>query len=258
MHSRPEKVALIQQFVHSFVQWVAQRFRGASYRLDSELRLGALMGVALRRGVALLRCVLRGIALRPGRLVFVGSRVVLRNRGMIRLGRGVTLGNAVWIDGLSREGIVIGDGASIGPYTIIQATGVISNLGRGCRIGANAGIGAFSFIGAAGGVSIGENVIMGQYVSFHSENHQFERVDVPIRMQGVRREGIVIEDDCWVGAKVTFLDGAHVGRGSVIAAGAVVRGHIPPYSVAAGVPARVVRSRKSERDAQHPVRSPLS
>ena len=55
--------------------------------------------------------------------------------------------------------------------------------------------------------------------------------------------GILVEDDCWVGANVVFLDGAHVGRGSVVAAGAVVRGKIPAYSVVAGVPARVLRSR---------------
>jgi len=62
-------------------------------------------------------------------------------------------------------------------------------------------------------------------------------------MQGVNRKGIVIEDDCWVGGNATFLDGCHLGRGCVVAAGAVVRGEIPPYSVIAGVPARVIRSR---------------
>jgi acetyltransferase-like isoleucine patch superfamily enzyme len=60
----------------------------------------------------------------------------------------------------------------------------------------------------------------------------------------VNRKGIVVGDDCWIGAKVTFLDGAHVGKGSVIAAGAVVRGEIPPYSIAVGVPARVIKFRK--------------
>lgn len=90
---------------------------------------------------------------------------------------------------------------------------------------------------------IGNDVIMGQWVSFHPENHNFESLDLPIRLQGVNRQGIVVEDDCWIGAKVTFLDGAHVGKGCVIAAGAVVRGVIPPYSVAAGIPAKVIKSR---------------
>ena len=237
----------MQGLIRSMAQRVARIFRGPSYQLDSNVPVTALMNVSMRRAIALLRCIiLRGIALKPGKLFFVGSGVVLRNRSLICVGRGATIGNHVLIDGLSRNGVVIGDRVSIGAYTIIEATGVISNLGVGCRIGGNSGIGAFSFIGAAGGVDIGENVIMGQYVSFHSENHCFEDASRPIRMQGVTRQGIVIEDDCWIGAKVTFLDGCHVGRGSVIAAGAVVSGEVPPYSVAAGVPARVIKKRNNE------------
>jgi acetyltransferase-like isoleucine patch superfamily enzyme len=62
-------------------------------------------------------------------------------------------------------------------------------------------------------------------------------------LQGVNSKGIVVEDDCWVGANTTFLDGAHVGHGCVIGAGSVVRGEIPPYSIVVGAPARVIRSR---------------
>lgn len=239
----------MQGLIRSIMQRVARIFRGPLYQLDPNVSVTALMGFSMRRSIALFRCMLRGLALKPGKWFFVGLAVVLRNRSLIRVGRGATIGNHVLIDGLSYNGVVIGDRVSVGAYTIIEATGVISNLGVGCRIGANSGIGAFSFIGAAGGVDIGENVIMGQYVSFHSENHCFDDVDRPIRMQGITRQGIVIEDDCWVGAKVTFLDGCHVGRGSVIAAGSVVRGIIPPYSVAAGVPVKVIKSRKGKINA---------
>lgn len=236
----------MERQLRALVQRFARLFKGDSYRIDDDLPLTALIGFVVRRGFSVLRCLFRGICWNAREIVFVGHKVVLRNRKFIRLGRGVTLGPYVVIDGLSREGVEIGEGTNIGPYTIIEATGVISNLGVGCRIGANSGIGAYSFIGAAGGVRIGDGVIMGQYVSFHSENHCFERVDLPISKQGVTRNGIVIEDDCWIGAKVTLLDGAYVGKGSVIAAGAVVRNHIPPYSVAAGVPAKVIKSRKND------------
>jgi len=120
------------------------------------------------------------------------------------------------------------------------------NVGEGARIGNNSAVDAYSFVGAAGMIEIGENVIMGQHVSFHAENHNFERTDIPIKLQGTRRQGIVVEDDCWVGSNTTFLDGSHVGRGCVIAAGSVVRGEIPAYSIAAGVPARVLRSRQAD------------
>jgi acetyltransferase-like isoleucine patch superfamily enzyme len=92
---------------------------------------------------------------------------------------------------------------------------------------------------------------MGQHVGFHPENHEFDRIDIPIREQGTTRQGITIEDDVWVGSNAIFLDGAHVGRGSVIGAGSVVRGNIPPYSIAVGVPARVIRSRMPNKEELH-------
>jgi acetyltransferase-like isoleucine patch superfamily enzyme len=224
---------------------LAQFFKGEHYQLDPNLDLSALFSVALSRGVGLLRCVMRGIAFRPSKFIFLGADVELRNRRYIHFSKGVTLGKHVIIDGLSNEGVIIGTSVNIGPYTVIEASGSIANLGKGIRIGARSGIGGFSFVGGAGGVVIGEDVIMGQSVSFHPENHVFESTQIPIRLQGVKRQGIVVEDDCWIGAKVTFLDGAHVGEGCVIAAGAVVRGYIPPYSVAAGVPAKVIKTRKT-------------
>lgn len=230
--------------IRFLLQFIARHFKGEEYELDQGLPVSALLGLAVRRGISLARCMLRGIALNPHKLVFVSSCVELRNRKFISFGKGVTLGKNVTIDGLSREGVVIGDGVNIGPYTIIEASGTITNLGKGIRIGQYSGVGGFSFIGGAGGVVIGKNVIMGQWVSFHPENHNYGSLDLPIRLQGVSRKGIIVGDDCWIGAKVTFLDGALVGEGCVIAAGAVVRGEIPPYSIAAGVPAKVIKSRK--------------
>lgn len=222
---------------------VAQRIKGSSYQLDPTIPLSAILSISSRRIVCLLRSIFAGFSWR--KKIFIGRNVELRNKRFIQIGKGVTLGNGVVIDGLSREGVRIEDNVSIGDFTRIEASGTITNIGKGIKIGSNSGIGAFSFIGGAGGVSIGKDVIMGQWVSFHPENHNYESIDLPIRMQGVNRKGIVVEDDCWIGAKVTFLDGAHVGKGCVIAAGAVVRGTIPPYSIAAGVPARVIKSRKA-------------
>jgi acetyltransferase-like isoleucine patch superfamily enzyme len=126
---------------------------------------------------------------------------------------------------------------------------VAQNLGVGLRLGNHVGLGAFNFIGAQGGVSIGDNVICGPRVSFHAENHVYADPDTPIRLQGVTRQGIVVENDCWIGAGAMILDGVHIGRGSVVAAGAVVTRDVPPYSVVAGVPARVIKSRRAEEPA---------
>ena len=237
-------MSTLSRFAHRLLDWIASRLKGQRYSLDPALRTGALVGIASRR----VSDAARGLtlALRFRAVVFRGPNVRVVNARYVRLGRSVTLARGVYIDGLSKNGILIDDNVSIGPYTIIQGTGVLTNLGAGCAIGSGSGIGAFSFIGCGGGVRVGKNVIMGQYVSFHAEAHNFDEVGVPIKAQGVTRRGIVIEDDCWVGAKATFLDGAYVGRGSVVAAGALVRERFPEFSVLAGVPARVVRRRQGE------------
>jgi acetyltransferase-like isoleucine patch superfamily enzyme len=76
-------------------------------------------------------------------------------------------------------------------------------------------------------------------------NHVFTNPDLPICRQGLTCKGVTIEDDVWIGCNVTVLDGAHIGRGSVIAAGSVVRGRVEPWSVMGGVPARVIKMRKT-------------
>ena len=213
------------------------------YRLDRSIPLSLLVGTVMRRFAWLVRGAIKCLVLqRRIGFVFMAPKVNLRNAALIRFGKGVTLERGVIIDGLSRDGIEFGDNVMIGPYSLVRAS-MLSNLGAGLRMGRNSAVDAYSCIGASGPVTIGENVIMGQHISFHAENHNYERVDIPIKHQGTRRKGIVIEDDCWVGSNTTFLDGAHVGRGCVIAAGSLVRGEVPAYSIVVGAPARVLKSR---------------
>ena len=220
------------------------RFKRAPYKVDRSIPLSLFFGVLIRRGVWLLRGMAKTLLLqRRLRLVFMAKDVTLRGAPLIHFGRGVTLERGVIMDGLMRRGITLGDHVMIGPYSVL-AGAPVSNIGEGIVMGANSAVNAYSFLGSSGAITIGKNVIMGQHVCFHPENHNFDRLDIPVKAQGTTRQGIVIEDDVWVGSNVTFLDGVHVGQGSVIGAGAVVRGTIPPYSIAVGVPARVVRSRK--------------
>jgi len=237
----------MSEFVYNTLDHFLSQFKGPQYRLDRSIPISLLLGIAIRRLAWLLRGVAKCLVLqRRIRFVYMAPRVCLRNARLIQFGKGATLGVGVLIDGLSREGIKFGDNVVIGPYSVVGASSP-SNLGAGLRMGKDSAVDAYSFIGAAGFINIGENVIMGQHVSFHAENHNYDRTDVPIKQQGTRREGIVVEDDCWVGSNALFLDGTHVGRGCVIAAGSVVRGEIPPYSVVAGVPARVIKTRTINR-----------
>lgn len=98
-------------------------------------------------------------------------------------------------------------------------------------------------------IRIGNDVMFGPEVTVRGGNHRFDLVGVPTRQvtDAMKRpeddQGVVIEDDVWIGARAIILQGVTIGRGSVIGAGSVVTRSIPPYSVAAGNPARVIRQR---------------
>jgi len=213
------------------------RVVGKQYTPDADLPPGLILATLRQRLTWLLRGMLR-LRVRA----FVGPGVRLRGKPGLDVGRYATLDRGCQIDGYAVDGVHIGRRTKLGAYSIVSCTSHLSRMGRGLRIGDDCGIGEFGYFGASGGVSIGDNVIMGQYVSFHAETHHYEDPDRPIRLQGTHSTGIVVEDDVWVGSKVTFLDGCRVGRHSVIAAGAVVRDSYPPYSVIGGVPARVLKT----------------
>jgi acetyltransferase-like isoleucine patch superfamily enzyme len=95
-------------------------------------------------------------------------------------------------------------------------------------------------IGAGGGIVIGSHVLIGQCVNIHAESHVFVEISKHIGEHGVSYHGVVIEDDVWIGSRVTILDGVTIGHGAVIGGGAVVTRSIPVYAIAVGVPARVI------------------
>jgi maltose O-acetyltransferase len=115
---------------------------------------------------------------------------------------------------------------------------------KGISIGDRTVIGYNCFLDGAGGVSIGEDCLIGQNVSIFTANHKFDRKDILIREQGYIRKAVIIGNDVWIGANVIILSGVTIGKGSVIGAGAVVTKDIPLYSIAAGVPAKVIKKRK--------------
>ena len=163
---------------------------------------------------------------------------------MIKVQGGLTASHHTYIDALSKEGVTFGQNVSLGKYTRIECTNEFSDLGKGFKAGDNVSLGSDCFFGSAGGIEIGNYVIFGNYVSLHSENHNFSDVNILMWCQGVSRQGIKIGDDCWIGAKVTILDGVNVGKGCILAAVSVLtKGDYPDYYIIAGVPARVIRRR---------------
>lgn len=175
---------------------------------------------------------------------FIGKKVVIKSPWNISSGRNLIIADGVFINALSKDGITFGNNVSIGRDTIIECTGVISEIGEGLIIGNNVGFSPRCFLGVRGTVKIGNNTIFGPYVSIHAENHITSNSSYLIRKQGTTRLGIEIGEDCWIGAKAIILDGVRIGDGAVVAAGAVVTKDVPPFSLVAGVPAKVIKNRK--------------
>jgi len=175
--------------------------------------------------------------------LFIGRGVRFFYLSNIQLGNFVTIGDFSYISGLGRQGIVIGDRVNIGDFSRVIVSTSFNNIGEGIILHDDVAIGEFSYIGGAGGVEIGSACIIGQYFSMHPENHVFNDITCEIREQGVKREGIKIGHNCWIGSKVTILDGTIVGNGCIIAAGAVVIGKFPNNVIIGGVPAKIIKER---------------
>ncbi|MGG3605566.1 DapH/DapD/GlmU-related protein [Priestia megaterium] len=222
-----------------------RKIKKEDFELDKQIQPGDIISIIFRRAVMVFRGKLKviGVGKKEG-IVFLGKDVKLFHKKFLKLGSSITIEEGVEIDALSKNGVILGDNVRIGAYSKIKCTGTIKNLGKGVTIGKNSGVGEYSYFGAAGGITIGQDVIMGQNIRFHSENHVFDRLDLPIRLQGVTNQGISIGNDCWIGAGVVFLDGVTVGDGCVIGANTLVNKDIPPYSVAVGNPVKIVKSRR--------------
>ncbi|MEO3406428.1 acyltransferase [Mucilaginibacter sp. CAU 1740] len=177
-------------------------------------------------------------------LLFIGSNVKIKHAYLVSAGKNLIIEDNVFINALSYDGISIKDNVSIARNCTLVGTGIISQKGKGISIGNNTGINAGAYLGGQGGIEIGDNVIIGPGVQVFSENHNFSDINVNIKDQGVSRDGVVIENDCWIGAGAIILAGVTIGSGCVIAAGSVVTRSVASDSVVAGVPGKILKSRK--------------
>jgi len=178
---------------------------------------------------------------RVGRNVTFGANVVLRHPHKIAIGDNVVIDDHCCLDakGTTNEGIRIGTGVFVGRNTILSCKNGDIVIDDHANVGFNVEV--FS----AGRVRIGKDVLIAAYTYLVGGDHLFDRVDIPVLHQGRTAQGIEVDDNVWLGAHVVVSDGSRVGRDAIIGAGAVVRGEIPPFAIAAGVPARVIRDRRA-------------
>jgi len=170
----------------------------------------------------------------------IGRGVILDNPDLIRIGKETRIDDRVRLNGLGDEGLIIGDRCQIRFGSLLDCW-----KGKGISIGDDTFIGPLSVIQGQGGTKIGSGCLIGGHVYIVPADHVFSDPSKPIRLQGERRRGIVVEDDVWIGSGVIILDGVVIGEGSVIGAGSVVTRSVPRGSVAYGVPARKRRSRQA-------------
>lgn len=175
--------------------------------------------------------------------VFIGKKVKVLEKRYLSIGAKTRIHDGVYINALSKNGVKFGNNVVIGRNSRIECTGSLKSIGEGVEFGNRSTFGNDCFFGAAGGIIIGDDIVAGQYIRFHSENHKFDKLNMLIREQGVTHKGIKIGNNCWIGSGVVFLDGAEIGNGCVVAANAVVTKSFPDNSVIGGVPAKVIRFR---------------
>ena len=128
---------------------------------------------------------------------------------------------------------------SLGDYSVIESYACINNAVGDVMIGDHTRIGLHNTI--IGPVIIGSHVNLAQGITVTALNHIFENSEKRIDEQGVSTSAVVIEDDIWIGANAVILPGVTIGHHSVVAAGAVVTKDVPPHSLVAGVPAKVIK-----------------
>jgi acetyltransferase-like isoleucine patch superfamily enzyme len=242
------KISLIEQ-LHGSGKFLARRYRSKVFEDQSFLRflryevatlllgnLGGGLGYFLRRRwyAGLFGCL--------GREVIFGRGVALRQPNRMILGDRVAIDDFVLLDasGTAGQGIVLGDNLIVSRNCVIQGKNGPIFIDRDCDIGSN------TILSANAGIYIGQSVLIAGHCYIGGGRYRHERLDMPMREQGLFSRGAIsIDDDVWLGAGVIVLDGVSIGKGSIIGAGSVVTGDIPPYAVAVGVPARVVRLRQA-------------
>ena len=134
---------------------------------------------------------------------------------------------------------------SLGKNSTIEDFCTVNNGVGAVHIGHDTRIGISNVL--IGPVIVGNHVILAQNIVMSGLNHGYEDVNVPIHLQAVSTAPIVIEDDCWLGANVVVTAGVTIGKHCVVAAGAVVTKSIPPFSIAVGNPARVIKQYNFEQ-----------
>ncbi len=185
-----------------------------------------------------LMCFLRGVG-KSGKNTYISPRAEIAYPKNIFLGDGVVIEkHARLCANGDNARIEIGDNTTISPFALLKTNAGAIVIGRSCSVN------DYSVIYGFGGIRIGDDVHIATHVTIVASEHQPEKLGTADFSKDMDGKGIIIEHSVWIGANAVILDGVTIGNHCIIGAGAVVTKDIPPYSVAVGVPARVIRELK--------------
>lgn len=193
-----------------------------------------ILGVGLRGIVYRLILRIKGWAA-------IEKNVRLRRPDKITLHHGVYLDENVYLHAGQPNGIEIGERTIVMHGAILHVYNFRNLPNSGIKIGQDSLIGEYTVIRGQGGVVIGDRVYTSPMTQIIAVNHVFDDPNQPFVDQGITAQGIMIEDDVWLGASAVITDGVTIGKGAVVAAGAVVTRDVPAHTVVGGVPAKVIR-----------------
>jgi len=212
------------------------------YFLKYELIMMFFSRVPGALGFALRRFFYRGLFEKIGKNVVFGRNMTIRHPKKIAIGDNVVFDDNTVIDAKGEDN----NGLKIGSNVLIGRNTIISCKGGDIEIGDYSNIGPGNIIISESTLKIGKYVFTSGHVYIIAGgNHTFERRDIPIWLQPcISKGGIIMDDDIWIGASSTILDGVRIGRGAIIGAATLVHKRIRPYTVNLGVPAQMVKKRE--------------
>jgi len=164
-------------------------------------------------------------------------------RALIKRDKNITLGKDVYLSSDVVLETRYGGKISVGDKTELWDGVKLLTYRGNITIGNNCNINAYTIIYGHGNTTIGNNVMIAGHCMIIPNNHGFATRDMPMRVQRCTTKGITIEEDVWIAHGCSILDGVTIGKGAIIAAGSVVNRDVPPYSIAGGVPMRIIKER---------------
>lgn len=208
---------ILEQFLYLLVGWIP-----------------TIVGIGVRG-------ILYRLILQMDGISAIEQNVRLRFADHIHLGRGVYIDQGAYLHACPK-GIEIGDRTIVMHGAVLHVYNFRNLPHSGIQIGRDCLVGEYSVIRGQGGVTIGDRVYTSPFTQIIAVNHVFDDPKRPFIEQGITAEGIVIEDDVWLGAGAIITDGVRVGKGAVVAAGSVVTKDVLPHTVVGGVPAKLLKT----------------